>query len=76
MAKAGTGAGDNGSRITDLGSRTEQYMDATAALIGLPIPSECRAGVIENLERMQQIAQLVMSFPLPADVEPANTFKP
>jgi hypothetical protein len=54
----------------------EQYMDATAALVGLPIPAECRAGVLENLKRMQQVAQAFMSFPLPADVEPANTFKP
>jgi hypothetical protein len=54
----------------------DQYLDAAAALIGLPIPDECRAGVLENLERMQQVAQAFLSFPLPAEIEPANTFEP
>jgi hypothetical protein len=32
--------------------------------------------VLENLERMQQLAALVMEFPLPADIEAAETFRP
>lgn len=58
--------------MTDL----DHYLDAAAALIGLPIPDECRPGVLENLERMQQVAQAFLSFPLPPDIEPASTFEP
>ncbi len=53
-----------------------QFVDAAAVLIDLPIPPECKAGVIENVERMQQLAQLFMNFPLPPDVESGSTFKP
>jgi hypothetical protein len=64
--------------VTGFGApmQLDSYLDAAVALIGLPIPAECRPGVLENLERMQQLAALVMEFPLPADIEAAETFRP
>ncbi len=59
-----------------MSTTTERFVDAAAALIDLPIPPKCKAGVIENVERMQLIAQLFMSFPLPPDVESGGTFIP
>lgn len=54
----------------------ETYVDGAAALIGLPIDPTHRAGVVLNLERIAQMAALVMEFPLPDDVEPAPVFEP
>lgn len=55
---------------------TEAYVDQTAAFLRLPIPPELRDGVIENVERIWQIAQPVIEFPLPDDLEAAPTFEP
>jgi hypothetical protein len=55
---------------------TEAYVDAAAALIGLPIAPEHRSGVVLNLERIAQMAALVMEFPLPDEAEPAPVFRP
>jgi hypothetical protein len=52
------------------------YVTQTAALLGLSLHPDHQAGVIENFERMAQIAQLVMAFPLPEDVEVAPVFDP
>ncbi len=54
----------------------EAYLDAAAALIGLPIDPEHRAGVLLNLQRIADMAVLVMEFPLPDDSEPAPVFTP
>ena len=54
----------------------EAYLDAAAAAIGLAIAPEHRPGVILNLERIAALAGTVMSFPLPAEVEPAPVFRP
>lgn len=54
----------------------EAYTDATAALLELPIAPEYRPGVIANLERTAAIAQLVLEFPLPDELEPAPIFLP
>ena len=54
----------------------ETYVDAAAALIGLPIDPEYRSGVILNLERIAEMAALVMEFPLPDDAEPVPVFRP
>lgn len=45
-------------------------------LIDLPIAPEHRPGVIANLARTQQIAQLVMEFPIPDEIEVAPIFTP
>ena len=54
----------------------EAYVDAAAALIGLPIDAAHRPGVAINLERLAQMAALVMEFPLPDEAEPAPVFRP
>lgn len=53
-----------------------QLVDHMAELLQLPIAPEYRPGVIANLERTAAIAQLVMEFPLPDDVESAAIFQP
>lgn len=52
------------------------YVDAAAAAIDLPIPAETRQGVIENFERICDIAGPVVEFPLPDNLEAAPVFKP
>ncbi|MDX2271626.1 MAG: DUF4089 domain-containing protein [Cyanobacteriota bacterium] len=52
------------------------YVDQMAELIGLPLDTEYRAGVIANFERIQGIAALVMEFPLPPEIEAAPVFHP
>jgi len=54
----------------------ETYVDASAALVGLPIDPAHRPGVILNLERLAQLAALVMEFPLTDEAEPAPVFRP
>jgi hypothetical protein len=54
----------------------EAYVDAAAALIGLRIDPAHRPGVIVNLERIAQMAALVMEFALPEEAEPAPVFRP
>jgi hypothetical protein len=54
----------------------EAYVDAAAKLIGLPIDPAHRPGVILNLERIAQMAALVMEFPLPEETEPAPVYTP
>ena len=51
------------------------YVDAAAALTGLPLDSAHRPGVILNMQRIAEMASLVMSFPLPDDAEPAPVFR-
>jgi hypothetical protein len=55
---------------------SETYVDAAAALIGLPIDPAYRPGVVVNLERIAQMAALVMEFALPDEAEPAPVFRP
>ena len=52
------------------------YVDAAAALIGLPIDPAHRPGVILNMQRIGDMAALVMAFPLPDEMEPAPVFVP
>lgn len=54
----------------------ERYVEQAAALIGLPIPPDCKPSVIANLERTAAIAQLVLEFPLPPETESAAVFVP
>jgi hypothetical protein len=51
-------------------------VDLMASLLDLPLDPDHRPGVIANLERTRSIAQLVMEFPLPDDIEVAPTFQP
>jgi hypothetical protein len=52
------------------------FVEQMAAIVGLPLQPEHQPGVIENFTRIQAIAQLVMEFPLPEEIEPAPTFNP
>lgn len=52
------------------------YVDTLSAVLDLPIPAELRPGVIDNIERIWVIAQPVLDFPLPDDLEVAPTFEP
>ncbi len=54
----------------------EAYVDQAAALIGLPLDPQHRPGVVLNVERIAQLAALVMAFPLPDEAEPAPVFAP
>jgi hypothetical protein len=52
------------------------YMEAAAALIGLPIPAEYAEGVRQNIERSALIAASLLGFPLSEDIESAQVFQP
>lgn len=52
------------------------YVDAAAMLVGLSLDPAHLPGVILNLERIAEMAGLVMDFALPDDTEPAPTFVP
>jgi len=54
----------------------EAYLEAAAAALGLQIEAEWKPAVLDNLQRSRQIAQAVLSFPLPDTVEPASVFRP
>jgi hypothetical protein len=54
----------------------EAYVDAAAKLIGLPLDPAHRPGVVLNLERIAQMAALVMAFDLPEETEPAPVYTP
>lgn len=53
-----------------------ELVDLTAKLLELPLDPEHRPGVIANLSRTATIAQLVLEFPLPDEVEAAPVFQP
>ena len=52
------------------------YVEAAAQLVGLSLDPTYLPGVILNVERIAQMAGLVMDFPLPDDTEPAPVFTP
>jgi hypothetical protein len=56
--------------------KVEEWVDMMAALVDLPLRPEHRPGVVENFERIRAIAQQVMEFPLPEDIEAGPTFEP
>ncbi|MGJ3249284.1 MAG: DUF4089 domain-containing protein [Elainellaceae cyanobacterium] len=62
--------------MSEFPHHVEQYVDNAARVVGLSIAPEYRSSVIENVETLMAIAQSVMEFPLPADVEAAPIFHP
>lgn len=54
----------------------QEYVDAAAELVGLPIPAANAAGVRMNLERIAQIAAPLLAVTIPDEVEPAQVFEP
>ena len=53
-----------------------EYVDQMVLLLDLQIRDEYRDGVVANFERINAIANLVNSFPLPEDIEVAPVFEP
>ncbi len=62
--------------MTEPALNVPEYVNQAAAIVGLPIPDDYHAGVVENFERIAAIAQLVLDFPLPDDTEVAPVFDP
>jgi hypothetical protein len=62
--------------LADRAFDVEAYVDAAAAMIGLPLDPAHRPGVILNVQRIAEMAGLVMAFPLPDATEPAPVFLP
>lgn len=62
--------------MTEPIANTAAYVDQAASIVGLPIPPEYHQGVAENFERIAIVAQLVMDFPLPEEIEIAPVFEP
>jgi len=56
--------------------KVQDYVDQMAEILGFQIPPEIRPSVVENFERILEIAQPVLDFELPDDIEPAAVFKP
>ncbi|WP_088891851.1 DUF4089 domain-containing protein [Leptolyngbya ohadii] len=54
----------------------DKLVSLMSQFLDLPIAPEFRPGVIANLERTQQIAQLVMEFSIPDEIEVAPIFTP
>jgi hypothetical protein len=63
-------------QLADRPSDVEVYVDAAAVLIGLPLDPAHRPGVIINMQRIAEMAALVMAFSLPDEIEPASVFRP
>ncbi len=53
-----------------------QLVNLMAQLLQLSIAPDHQPGVIANLLRTAEIAELVMEFPLPEEIEVASTFEP
>jgi hypothetical protein len=54
----------------------ERYMDAAATLVGVPLPTACRSGVLDNLARMHELAASFVDLPLRPEDESAVMFRP
>ena len=54
----------------------DAYVVQMAQLLGLSIPPEQLAAVVENFERVQASAQPVLEFSLPDSLEAAPRFEP
>lgn len=60
----------------NLKDKSRQYVETTAELMGLELTSEYLPGVVDNFQRLTQIAALVNEFELPENIEIAPTFEP
>ncbi len=54
----------------------ERYVDATAALLALPLAAEHRPGVLRYFALAASMAEAVMAVPLTLHDEPAFVFEP
>lgn len=54
----------------------DEFVEVMSEMVGLPIPEEYRESVVANMERIQTVAQFVLEFPLPDEIEAAPVFEP
>lgn len=52
------------------------YVDQMAQLLDLSLPEDIRPQVVQNFAQIQAIAQPVLDFELPDQIEPAPIFRP
>jgi hypothetical protein len=52
----------------------DNYIDAVATALALPVEEAWRPAVRANLEVSLRLAKLVVEFPLPDETEPASIF--
>jgi hypothetical protein len=52
----------------------DDYIDAVASALGLPIEESWRPAVRANLAVTLKMARVVDEFPLPDEIEPASVF--
>lgn len=55
---------------------TDDFVEMMSETIALPIPAAYRENVVANFERIQTIAQQVLEFSLPEEIEAAPVFEP
>lgn len=55
---------------------SREFVDAAAAMVGLPIPENNAEGVRVNLERIAQMAAPLLAVTIPDEVEAAQVFAP
>ncbi|HEY9886773.1 MAG TPA: DUF4089 domain-containing protein [Candidatus Obscuribacterales bacterium] len=55
---------------------SDVYVEQMCQILALNIPPEIWPSVVENFEQILAIAQPVLDFELPDDLEPAPTFDP
>jgi hypothetical protein len=54
----------------------EQYVEQMALVLDLSLDPSHKPGVVDNMTRTAAIAQLVLEFSLPPDLEVAPVFQP
>jgi hypothetical protein len=54
----------------------EQYIDPAATAVGLTIPEQSRDSLRASMQLLAAMAEQVMDFPLGAETESAQEFKP
>jgi hypothetical protein len=51
------------------GFDAKAYAELAATAIDLPLPEHCKPGVAANLARLAAMAEALMTFPLPDDLQ-------
>lgn len=57
-------------------NHSSEFVHVMSEAIALPIPAEYQENVVANFDRIHTIAQLVLEFPLPEEIEAAPVFEP
>ena len=60
----------------DPGDDPTDYVHAAASLIDLPLDPDGIPSIVTNFARIEAIAELVLEFPLPDNIEAAPIFEP